>query len=158
MPLEPQTDRQYAYLSIIGTGPSSRITEILGLQPDDEWSEGDVEVRQGREKIRHFTNWKRSSGLRDTEDLNAHIRALLHQVDFNRRPKLMSLLGDYDVKVVCVSYTWQCFSFELDFRLQRELTQLGIRTWFDAYIDGDVHEMMHDFKSLHGRDAGNLED
>lgn len=41
MPLEPQTYRQYAYLRITGKGPSSRITDVLGMRPNEEWSEGD---------------------------------------------------------------------------------------------------------------------
>lgn len=51
------------------------------------------------------------------------------------------------------SYNLQCFRFELDFQHQRSLTQLGIRTWFDASIDDDVHKLMFDVRSQYGRDV-----
>ena len=152
MPLEPQTYRQYAYLGIIGKGPAQKITDVLGINPDDDWSEGDPWQTKGPHKKRWFTNWKLNSGLPETEDLNEHVGAILGRLN-TRELALQSLNGDYDVRIVLVSYNLQCFSFELDFRHQRHLTQLGIRTWFDAYIDEDVHKMMFDLRSRYGRDV-----
>lgn len=152
MPLEPQTYRQYAYLGIQGKGPAKKITDALGVNPDDEWSEGDPWKTKGPHKKRWFTNWKLNSGLPETEDLNAHVEAILRRLRV-RELALQSLVGDYDVRMVFVSYNLQCFSFELDFQHQRRLTQLGIRTWFDAYIDEDVHKLMFDLRSRYGRDA-----
>lgn len=152
MPLEPQTYRQYAYLGIQGKGPAKKITDVLGINPDDEWSEGDPWQAKGLHKKRWFTNWKLNSGLPETEDLNAHVEAILGRLRV-RELALQSLVGDYDVRMILVSYNLQCFSFELDFQNQRRLTQLGIRTWFDAYIDEDVHKLMFDLRSRYGRDS-----
>lgn len=152
MPLEPQTYRQYAYLGIQGKGPAKKITDVLGIDPDDEWSEGDHWQTKGPHKKRWFTNWKLNSGLPETKDLNAHVEAILRRLRV-RELALQSLVGDYDVRMVFVSYNLQCFSFELDFQHQRRLTQLGIRTWFDAYIDQDVHKLMFDLRSRFGCDA-----
>ncbi len=152
MPLQPQTYRQYAYLGIRGKGPSKKITDVLGMQPDDEWSEGDPWQIKGPHKKRWFTSWKLNSGLPETEDLNDHVQAILARLRV-RELALQSLVGTYDVRMVLVSYNLQCFSFELDFQHQRRLTQLGIRTWFDAYIDQDVHELMFDLRSRYGRDS-----
>lgn len=152
MPLEPQTYRQYAYLGIRGKGPSSQITNALGIDPDEEWSEGDDWQTKGPHKKRSFTNWKLNSGVLETDDLNTHVDAILGRLR-TRELALQSLTGDYDVRVVMVSYSLQCFSFELDFQHQRRLTQLGIRTWFDAYIDEDVHKLMFDVRAQYGRDA-----
>ncbi len=152
MPLEPQTYRQYAYLGIQGKGPSNQITNALGIEPDEEWSEGDAWQTKGPHKKRWFTNWKLNSGVLETEDLNTHVDAILRRLR-TRELALQSLTGDYDVRVVMVSYNLQCFSFELDFQHQRRLTQLGVRTWFDAYIDEDVHRLMFDLRAQYGRDA-----
>lgn len=152
MPMEPQTYRQYAYLRIQGKGPSNQITNILGIEPDEEWSEGDDWQTKGPHKKRWFTNWKLYSGVFETEDLNTHVDAILRRLRI-RELAVQSLTGDYDVCVVMVSYNLQCFSFELDFQHQRRLTQLGIRTWFDAYIDEDVHKLMFDVRTQYGRDA-----
>ncbi|MDJ0612814.1 MAG: DUF4279 domain-containing protein [Rhizobiaceae bacterium] len=151
MSLEPQTYRQYAYLGIQGKGPSTLITEALGIEPDEEWSEGDIWQAKGPHKKRWFTNWKLNSGVLETEDLNVHVEAILQRLH-TRQLKLQSLTGNYDVRVVLVSYNLQNFSFELDFQHQRRLTQLGIRTWFDAYIDEDVHKLMFDLRARYGRD------
>lgn len=152
MPLEPQTYRQYAYLGIQGKGPAQAITDVLGVDPDDEWSEGDPWQSKGPHKKRWFTNWKLNSGIPETEDLNIHVEAILRRL-LTRELALQSLNGDYDVRMVFVSHNLQCFSFELDFQHQRRLTQLGIRTWFDAYIDEDVHKLMFDLRSRYGRDV-----
>ena len=150
MPLDPQTYRQYAYLSIRGKGPSKKISDALGIEPDEEWSEGDAWQAEGPHKQRWFTNWKLNSGVLDTEDLNVHVEAILRRVR-SRELMLQALTGDYDVRIVLVSYSLQNFSFELDFQHQRRLTQLGIRMWFDAYIDEDVHRLMFDLRAQYGR-------
>ena len=93
-----------------------------------------------------------NSGVLETENLNIHVEAILRRVR-SRELALQSLTGEYDVRVVLVSFNLQCFSFELDFQHQRRLTQLGIRTWFDAYIDEDVHKLMFDLRAQYGRDA-----
>jgi len=152
MPLEPQTYRQYAYLGIQGKGPSQKISDALGLEPDEEYSEGDDWRTQEPHKKRWLTNWKLNSGVLETEDLNIHVGAILRRLR-SRELALQSLTGDYDVRIVLVSFNRQCFSFELDFQRQRRLTQLGIRTWFDAYIDQDVHKLMFDLGTQYGRDA-----
>lgn len=152
MPYESQTYRQYAYLKIQGKGPVRLITDALGINPDDEWSEGDPWQTKGPHKKRWFTHWRLNSGVPDAEDLNVHIEAILQRLRV-RELALQSLSGDYDVQMVMVSHNLQCFSFELDFQLQRRLTQLGIRTWFDAYIEEDVHKLMFDLRSRYGRDV-----
>ena len=141
----PEIYRQYAYLSITGYGPSDDITKILKITPSDEWSEGDPWKDKLPNEKRFFTRWRLNSGLKETEGLNAHIRVLLR--NFRRkRLELLSLTGKYDVKVVCVSYNLQSFSFELDFELQRMLTDFGLRLWFDAYIDHHAHETIADLR------------
>jgi len=146
MPQEPHIYKQYAYLSITGHGKSSKITHLLGVEPDEEWSEGDPWLSGPPNNKRFSTNWKLNSGVLELEDLNVHIEEIVRKIK-PKRAEVLSLLGEYDVKLVCVSYSLQCFSFELDFALQRELTSLGIRIWFDAYIDYDVHHLVHDLKS-----------
>ena len=147
MPNDPHIYRQYAYLSIKGYGPSESITKIIGIQPDEDWSEGDSWEREcvPAGTLRNFTSWRLNSGLAETEDLNEHIRTLLVRL-IRKRKSILSLQTDYSVKVVCVSFNLQAFSFELDFELQKELVQLGLRIWFDAYFNQDPHELISDLK------------
>ena len=145
MPRDPHIYRQYAYLKISGYGPSSIITQRLGIEPDKEWSEGDTWQSKPPNEKRFFTLWQLNSGLSEDKDLNDHIRAILHRIR-RKRTELQSLLGDYNVEMGCVSFNQQSFGFALDFDLQRELTSFGIKLWFDAYISGDVHELVCDLK------------
>ncbi|MGI9387999.1 MAG: DUF4279 domain-containing protein, partial [Methyloligellaceae bacterium] len=103
MPQEPQMYRQYAYLAITGSGPSSDITNRLGLQPDEEWSEGDAWREKPPNQTRFFTFWQLNSGALETEDLNVHVKGILWRLK-RKKSEVQSLLGDYDVKLVCVSY------------------------------------------------------
>ena len=154
MPRDPETDRQYAYFRVTGSGPSSRITKILGMDPDQEWSEGDEWSGKGPHRKRHFTSWVRNSGQPDTAELNTHVRAIINQFRLNG-DAVRRLHSDYEVKVVMVSHSQQSFSFELDFDCQRDLTQLGVATWIDAYPSEDVHKLTYDLLSRLGRDALN---
>lgn len=138
--------RQYAYLSVTGHGPSSVITKHLGLDPDKEWSEGDPWLDHEPRKKRAFMSWQLESGMLETDDLNDHVGAILQKLK-HKRTKLQTLMGNYDVKVVCVSYSLQNFSFVLDFDLQRTLTAFGLRIWYDAYIDGDTHAYVQDLRA-----------
>mgnify|MGYP001792185250 CR=1 FL=1 len=80
MPLEPQTYRQYAYLGIQGKGPSNQITNALGTEPDEEWSEGDDWQTKGPHKKKWFADRKINSGVLETEDLNTHVDAILRRL------------------------------------------------------------------------------
>lgn len=151
MPLEPQTYRQYAYLRITGARPSQEITRIIGCNPDEAWSTGDKWRRVGPNESRRFSMWKRNSGLNDDQGLNQHIQAII-QFLHTKRPEIQELLKDFDICVVCVSHSLQSFSFEMSFDNQLALSQMGIRTWFDAYIDEDVHKMMYDLRCQLGHD------
>ena len=146
----PET--QYAYLCITGSGPSQSITEQLDIKPSKEWSEGDPWNR-GHFTERFFTHWSLESGLLHTEDLNEHIRAILQKVR-RKRAVLLELATQYDVKITCVSYDRQSFSFELDFDLQRELTNFGIRLWFDTYVANDPHTLIQDLRAQISRKIG----
>lgn len=138
-------ETQYAYLCITGTGPSQNITDILGIKPTKEWSEGDKWIRGGSEAKRFFTHWDMESGLGHDADLNEHIRAIMQKLR-RKRAAVLDLAGKYDVKIKCVSYDQQCFSFELDFGLQRDLTNFGIRLCFDAYVANDPHTLVQDLR------------
>ena len=145
MPQDPFIYRQYAYLSITGSGKSAVITDVLEIEPDEEWSEGDAWRPEPMSSKRFSMRWKLNSGGLETDDLNHHIALILNQLK-RKREVLLSLLGKYDVTIVCVSYNLQGFCFELDFNLQRTLTDFGIRLWFDAYNLTDPHAEINDLK------------
>jgi len=145
LPQDPLIDRQYAYLSISGSGQSSVISDVLEIEPDDEWSEGDAWRPEPQNAKRFSMRWKLNSGALETDDLNHHITLILNSLR-RKRAALQSLLGKYDVKIVCVSYNYQGFSFDLDFNLQRTLTDFGIRLWFDAYDLTDPHAEINNLR------------
>jgi hypothetical protein len=145
MSREPFIYRQYAYLRITGSGPAEEITNTLGVQPDEIWSEGDPWEHNPAYKKRYYTSWKLNSGLDEVANLNDHIGALLTRIS-HKREALLSLATKYTVKVVCVSYTLQNFSFELDFEHQKMLTDFGLRLWFDAYSFEDTHELVAELR------------
>ena len=145
MSREPQIYRQYAYLRVTGYGPSDSITKILKILPDEEWSEGEVWEDKPKGWRRTFTNWKLNSGLDESAGLNEHIEQLLMRIN-RKRQNIMALHSEYTVKLVCVSFNLQAFSFELDFEHQKQLTQFGISIWFDAYSYQDPHELISDLR------------
>ncbi|MEO9971583.1 MAG: DUF4279 domain-containing protein [Hyphomonadaceae bacterium] len=144
---QPQSmmSTQYAYLCITGAGSSQKITDVLGLKPTKEWSEGDPWIRSGQNTKRFFMHWDLESGLEHSADLNDHIRAIMMKLR-SKRSAVLELVGPYDVKITCVSYDRTNFSFELDFGLQRQLTDFGIRLWFDTYLASDPHALVQDLR------------
>ena len=144
---QPQgmTSTQYAYLCITGVGSSQKITDALGIEPTKEWSEGDPWMPASQNAKRFFMHWDLESGLDHNADLNDHIRAIMMRLS-RKRAAVQELIGPYDVKITCVSYDPTNFSFELDFGLQRQLTDFGIRLWFDTYLASDPHTLVQDLR------------
>ena len=139
---EVWTEREYAFLIIEGHGPLPKITEALDIDPDTGWSEGDAwPSKSDPDRVRKRTNWRLNSGLNDTYPLNQHVREVMARLS-GKRNAVLRLGAQYDVRIVFVMQsTWRS-RFELDFALQRDLTDFGIRLWFDAIQDVSVHDLV----------------
>lgn len=137
--MTPQTDRQYARFVALGMGDPSEITQLLVIEPTESWKVGDKFERKGHSFERRSSMWLLASGHDDTHSLEDHIEALLRRLG-PRRNALLDIATRYDIKISCVSYSYQSYDFELPFGLQRSTTELGVGFRFSAYDYGDQHE------------------
>lgn len=97
----PITDRTYAYFAVTGKGSCAPISEALGLECTNSWSEGDIRSRDGR-PYKHM-RWSLESGLDDTHSIDEHIKKLL-SVLTPLKQKLASLSESYELTLQCVGY------------------------------------------------------
>ena len=136
----PLTDREYAYFRVTGSGQHEIITEILGIQPSNAWSEGDENVRTG--KPREFMSWVMNSGLDDTEPMEKHISSLLAFLG-TKKSALHKLLAEYNLVIQCVGYyTPSGHGTHLDRETVREAAQLGLCFDMDYYyVDDYGHDV-----------------
>jgi hypothetical protein len=76
-----EENQQYAYFSITGSFEPSEITTRVGVQPAESWRRGDICARTQRE--RKFSRWSLRSRLIRDQELEAHVRDVLTQLDAN---------------------------------------------------------------------------
>lgn len=142
----PETDREYAYFSAIGSGDTSGISELLDLSPWEQWNVGDEYERREKLFIRRSSAWQLNSGLDDTRPIEEHLHSLLGRLQ-PRKLQLLQLATQFKLQFVCVSYAYQSCSFEIPMEVQRSATELGINFWFDGYCFGDIHEEITELRS-----------
>lgn len=136
----PLTNREYAYLHITGPGSHAHVTEIIGLRPSEAWNVGDINSRNG--KPRNFMSWRFSSGLEDTQPLDAHIENLLLQLK-NKAEAIRSLWVEYDLTLQCVGY-FPPSGHGMHFNRERirQAAQLGLSLDLDFYyVDDYEHDV-----------------
>ena len=135
----PETDREYAYFRVTGMGDAGAIDKAMNLSGAEYWNVGDEYERRSRVFKRKSSAWHLDSGFQDTDDLDKHIEALLELLK-TKADILNTIKAEYRLQIVCVSFVYQSFSYELPFNLQKIATDLGISFWFDSYSFGDLHE------------------
>ena len=135
----PETDREYAYFRAIGVGDVKQIDQAMNLSGSEFWNVGDTFQPRDIVFTRKSSCWQLDSGHDDKEDLEKHVEALLSKLS-SKVEVLRSISSEFQLQIVCVSFTYQSFSFELPFELQRRATNLGISFWFNFYPFGDIHE------------------
>jgi hypothetical protein len=91
----------YAYLRITGSGSIDLITQQMGIEPDDGWSEGDPRPR-GRGNYT-FANWALHSGETKGLPLDTHIRSLWKRIK-SYEERLVQLGPDFSRYLVCVAW------------------------------------------------------
>ncbi|MBI5589043.1 MAG: DUF4279 domain-containing protein [Deltaproteobacteria bacterium] len=128
----PNTDREYAYLSIGGYGDHKIVSETLGLKPSDAWNIGEKK-RKGSGTY-PATKWRYDSGLDDTEKLEKHIEVLLVFLE-TRREALLKLYPDWTVCIQCVGYyPFAGHGFHLSHEDMSTALHLGLSFDFDFYF------------------------
>lgn len=133
------TNRDYAYFHAIGSEDANGVTSLLKLQPDTVWNVGDPFEVKGRRHFRRGSNWRLESGLSDERELSEHVRALLQKLE-RKKHELNRVQESFLTEIVCVSYSYQSFGWQLDIQTQRRATSLGISFSFDFYPMVDVHD------------------
>ncbi|WP_426034944.1 DUF4279 domain-containing protein, partial [Cypionkella sp. TWP1-2-1b2] len=102
------TNREYAYFRAVGSFYPTEMTGILGLEPTECWKAGDSFQRRGHILRRPSSCWKLDSGCNDTEELDAHVNALLARL----RGSVAQIVRDSlrDCKVLVAGYEQTCTS------------------------------------------------
>jgi hypothetical protein len=76
-----EDNQQYAYFSVHDGFDPAEVTARVGVQPTESWRRGDICPRTHRE--RKFSRWCLHSRLSRDQELEAHIRDVLAQLDAN---------------------------------------------------------------------------
>jgi hypothetical protein len=76
-----EDNQQYAYFSVSDGFDPAEITKRVGVRPTESWRRGDICPR--RQMERKFSRWSLHSRLGRDQELEAHIRDVLVQLDAN---------------------------------------------------------------------------
>ena len=97
----PLTNREYAYLRIIGEYSHETISADLGIEPTNAWNQGDINKKNNMP--RKFNSWQLESGLDDTNPIEAHLAELFAKLE-SVQERLLSLSKSCDIVIQCVGY------------------------------------------------------
>ncbi len=134
-------DETYAYFTIDGLGKSAVVTELLGLMPDDEFSEGDPRKRVGIHKTMKWMLYSRlpkEGSLHET--MEQHVIDVLSRVE-EFKEKLVLLSDEYKPYIQCVAYYHGAqLGFGLSKNTLERASALGLGIDFDIYSLPDENE------------------
>lgn len=135
MTYDQLTNREFAYFAVRGSGRHELITELVGLEPTEAYSDDDINPKSGKPFGRML--WRLNSGLDDKETFERHIAYLL--LWLNRVPgAIKRLSNDYQLILQCVGYfPGSGHGAHLDRETIRILGQLGIAIDLDFYFVDD---------------------
>ncbi len=92
----------YAYLRITGLGSVDLISQQMGREPDDGWSEGDPR-RLAKGYFYKFSKWQLNSGVSKGFPLDTHLRSLWRRLEPHRE-RLIRLDPEFSRRLVCVAW------------------------------------------------------
>ena len=131
----PLTNREYAYFRVTGKGDHDKVSKILGLEPTNEWSEGDINPRNS--KPREFMCWNYESGLDDTHPLEEHINKIFLELS-PLEEALLELSKEYNLYIQCVGYYPPSgHGAHLDQETVKKAARLGLAFDLDFYYVSD---------------------
>lgn len=131
----PLTNREYAYLRVVGEGSSSPVSNELGIGPTNSWSEGDVNPRNNIP--RKFMSWQLESGLDDTSPIGEHIEALLEILEA-KSDQMQKLANSYMCSIQCVGYfPASGHGLNLELSTLKRLVNLNLNIDYDFYYVSD---------------------
>lgn len=128
----PNTNREYAYISITGYGDHREVSKTLGLEPSEAWNIG--EKRRKGVGTHAATKWRYDSGLDDTEEMEKHVDVLLVLLE-TRHNALLNLYPKWKVFIQCVGYyPFSQHGFHLSHENIMTASHLGLSFDFDFYF------------------------
>ena len=131
----PLTTREYAYFKIVGKGDHSVVTQKLGIEPTNEWSEGDLNPRNNMP--RKFMHWQFESGFDDTHPIEEHLNKLFAVLE-PLKSSLLELNQNYDLYLQCVGYFPPSgHGIHLDHQMVVKAAELGLAFDLDFYYVSD---------------------
>lgn len=135
MTYDQLTNREFAYFCVRGIGQHEVITNIIGMNPHEAYSDDDVNPRTA--KPWGCMLWRLNSGLDDKEPLERHVAALM--LWLNRIPGAIKRISEeYELMLQCVGYfPGMGHGAHLDRETIRVLGQLGIAVDLDFYFVDD---------------------
>jgi hypothetical protein len=123
-------DRNYAYISITGTGNATEITELLGLKPTKSWNVGDSR-KQGPPY--EFSHWSFESAAFEKDLLDEALEAVVQFIE-EKKLNLLQLPQDFQTCIQCVGYhETSSPGFHLSAELVEKVGRLSLPIDFDLY-------------------------
>ncbi len=130
----PLTNREYAYLRVIGSGCHTKITDALGMEPTNSWSEGDIGPNK---RPRKETSWQLESGLDDTNPVEDHLNKLFKALE-PIQEQIFALSQSYEIYIQCVGYFPPSgHGIHLDKEMITKAARLGAAFDLDFYYVSD---------------------
>lgn len=124
-------NRQYAYFTVCGDFDPAEVTARVGVPPTESWRRGDTCLRTQRE--RRFSRWSLDSRLPHDQELEAHIRDVLAQLEANPeafRAVSLELGGCMQL----VGYFYRDYpGLHFDREISEGLGRFGLAVDFDFY-------------------------
>ena len=124
-------NQQYAYFTLAGAFDPAEITERVGISPTASWRTGDVCPRTHRERTNN--RWKLYSRLGRDQELEAHIRDVLAQLDINREA-FVTISRQYGGLMQLVAYYHRDYpGLGFDLEIVEGLARFALAVDFDFY-------------------------
>jgi hypothetical protein len=116
---------------------SGAVSSLMGVEPTKAWVKGDRYLSGSPAARRTHSRWSLSSGLRDTEPLEAHLVALLAKLE-PLQSQLDQLKLRYSAQIGIAQYFYAEVNpqFRLEIELLGRLARLGLPLYFDQYCLG----------------------
>jgi hypothetical protein len=127
-----EDNKSYAYFCVeeFPFDPDE-MTRRIGLQPSDSWRKGDIAPKTRLE--RSMNRWELQSRLDRKEDLEAHVKDVLLQLD-SQREAILSICAEFRAYLQLVGYFYQYYpGFHLDREDTKRIGQYNLAMDCDFY-------------------------
>ena len=127
-------EKNYAYISITGTGNTSEVTEFLGLEPTSSWNVGDLRKNASPYE---FARWDFKVVAFEKEFLDEALTAVVQFIEENNL-QLVRVPAEFEACIQCVGFHEQRSpGFHLSRELLAKLGSIGVAIDFDLYCHAE---------------------